>query len=247
MLPKINETAYTALTVPSTGKVFNFRPYLVAEEKVLLLAMEAGDQVGILDAIKNTLVACCQETLKADSLALFDFEYLFAQVRSQSVGQTTTINMRCTNVVDEVSCDAMTEVEIDVSSITIDVDPKATAIELTADHTINMRWPSYKDGVDLTVTEVGRQEGNETSQVDAMFALISNCIVSVQSQDAVYSFADESKEDVDAWLNALQAEQLKMLFDFINAVPKLSHPIDFKCGTCGHDQTMVLEGLSDFF
>ena len=156
-LPKINETAYTALTVPSTGKIFHFRPYLVAEEKVLLLAMEQGDETGILDAIKGTLKACCQETLDVEKLAVFDFEYLFAQVRSMSVGQTTIIRMRCTQKdEDGVVCDKQSDVEVDISSITIDVDMSSTMMALTPDHTIQMRWPSYADMTAMAAKHDGK-------------------------------------------------------------------------------------------
>jgi hypothetical protein len=246
-LPKINETAYNAVTVPSTGKVLHFRPYLVSEEKVLLLAIEAGDEGSMLDAIKGTLEACCQETLVVDKLALFDFEYIFSQVRASSVGQTASIRLKCQNAIEGERCKGLTEVDVDISSITIDVDPAATVIQLTPDHTLNMRWPSYSDGVSITKKQAARPDGAATIAVQDMFDLISRCLVSVQSEDSIYTFDEESKEDIEEWLNNLKSTQLKMIIDFIQDVPKLSHPIEYKCVECGEDQTIVLEGLTDFF
>ena len=248
MLPKINETAYTALTIPSTGKVFNFRPYLVSEEKVLLLAMESADEATVLDAIKNTLMACCQETLVVDRLALFDFEYLFAQVRAASVGQTTTIRMKCDAVNEEgVACNGLTDVDVDISSITIEVNDADKTIELTPEHTLTMRWPSYRDGINIVSKQKARDAGETSSAVEDMFDLISTCIVSVQSSDSIHNFDEESKEDIDAWLNALKADQLNMIMNFVKNVPTLHHPIPYKCEKCGSDQETILEGLSDFF
>ena len=259
MLPKINDTAYVPLTVPSTGQVFHFRPYLVLEEKVLLLAMESEDEVAILDAIKNTLAACCQETLGVERLAMFDFEYLFAQVRANSVGQTTVIRMRCDQQVTgedavDVTCGHVSDVEVDISSITIDVDPSATVLALTPNHTLTVRWPSYADTARLAAKQKADKKANKgkgdnlkTESVEDMFDLISNCLVSIQTEDSIYKFDEETKGDIHNWMNALTADQLKMMLEFINNTPRLSHPIEYKCGSCGNTQTTVLEGLTDFF
>ena len=190
-------------------------------------------------------MSCCQETLIVDKLALFDFEYLFAQIRAQSVGQVSTIQMSCDQIKEDgESCDAYTEVEVDVSAIEIDVDLSATAIELTPTHTLTMRWPSYADAVRISSSQTAP---GGASQVEEMFDLVSRCLVSVRSEDEIYDFTEESSEDIALWLNSLNSEQLQKLFTFINDAPKMSHAIEYKCSSCGTQQTAMLEGLTDFF
>jgi hypothetical protein len=244
-LPQINDTIWTKVTVPSTGIAYDFRPYLVQEEKVLLMAMESESEEAILDAIRNTLESCCKTNLNIDSLALFDFEYLFAQVRANSVGQTTEIRMRCDHQEDGTTCDGVTDVEVDISAIKIDVDPKATSISLTDSHTATMRYPSYGDGVNMALA--AQRRASKLPKSAEMFELVANCIVSVSSENRLDNFADEPKEAIDQWLETLNSDQIKKLFAFINDMPTLKHDIEYKCVKCGNDQKATLEGLSDFF
>lgn len=239
-LPQINETIYHPVTIPSTGKVFEFRPYIVKEEKVLLIAYESGDQPTILDAIKNTVSSCCKQQIDIEKLALFDVEYIFAQLRSISVGQTSTLVFRCKQDVDGELCNHNNEVEVDISAIKVDVPDQNPTVKLNDKFTADLRYPSYKDGI----TFVGATTQPTTQ---TMFDLLGKCVLSVRSDDEIYSFADEPREEIDKWLETLNSVQLGKLFEFINNMPKLSHPIEYTCGKCGHQHKLTLEGLSDFF
>ena len=136
-LPKLNDAPKYEIAVPSTGQKVRYRPYLVKEEKVLMLAMESQDQRSALNAIVDTIESCVQDDLNTKDLTTFDVEYLFTQIRSKSVGETAKIGVTCTH------CDQQNEIEIKLDDIKVgNPDGLETNIELTDNITLLMRWPS---------------------------------------------------------------------------------------------------------
>ena len=236
-LPKLNETAKYSVKIPSTGETVRYRPYLVKEEKVLMLALEQGEEQASLEAIADTIEACVDESINARNLPIFDIEYLFTQIRSKSVGETTTINAKCSH------CSAPNEIDIDISKINIKVPKSANAklIKLSPDIILEMKYPTIKD------IAPRMNKYKDGSQTDQAFDMIAQCIDAVQMKDERFSLADESDEEVNAFIESFSTDQFMKVRDFIEGMPRLKHEVEFKCGSCGHDNTLTLQGTADFF
>lgn len=236
-LPKLNESIKYSVKIPSTGETVKYRPYLVKEEKVLMLALEQGDEQGSLEAIADTLEACIDEPINVRNLPIFDIEFLFTQIRSKSVGETTTIQSNC------VECDTPNEISVDISKVNIKVPKTANSkqIKLSSDIILEMKYPTLKD---IAPKFNKYKEGNQTDQA---FDMIAACIDAVQTKDERISLSDESEEEVSAFIESFSTEQFLKVKDFIEQMPRLKHVIEFKCNKCEHDNKLTLEGTADFF
>lgn len=234
-LPKVNETITYNVVIPSTGKKVEFRPYLVKEEKVLLLAYESEDPEQIMAALKNTIRSCCCEDIDVDGLTTFDLEYIFIKLRTFSVGETSTVLITCENQ----DCLAQNEVEIDLSKVEVG-DQVETEIPLTNNFTAVMRYPSYK-----MATEAALREG--VSKVERMYEITTNCLLGVKGTDEYYDFSEYTHEEINNWLEELKSEQLEKLFRFIDSTPTVRQEIEFTCTSCEKVNKSTLEGLTSFF
>lgn len=236
-LPKLNDSIKYSTKIPSTGETVKYRPYLVKEEKVLMIALEQGDEQGSLEAIADTLEACIQEPINVRSLPIFDIEYLFTQIRSKSVGETSDIQTNCRK------CGTPNEIKVDISKVNIKVPKSANAklIKLNSDYTLEMKYPSLKDIVP------NFNKYKEASETDQAFEMIAACIDAVQTKDERISLADETREEVNAFIESFSTEQFMKVRDFIEKMPRLKHDVEFKCGNCEHDNKITLEGTADFF
>jgi len=236
-LPKLNESIKYSVKIPSTGETVRYRPYLVKEEKVLMIALEQGDQQGSLEAIADTLESCIDEPVTIRNLPIFDIEYLFTQIRSKSVGETSDIQANCSE------CDTPNEIKVDISKVNIKVPKTANAkiIKLSNDITLEMKYPTLRDiGPKLNKYI----DGNETDQA---FDMIAACIDAVQTKNERLSLADESEQEIQAFIESFSTEQFMKVRDFIEKMPRLRHEVSFKCGNCEHDNKITLEGTADFF
>lgn len=236
-LPKLNESIKYSVKVPSTGETVRYRPYLVKEEKVLMIALEQGDEQGSLEAIADTLEACIEEPINIRNLPIFDIEYLFTQIRSKSVGETSTVQAKCSE------CDTSNEIKIDISKVNIRMPrgQNAKIIKLSSDVTLEMKYPTLRDiGPKLHKYK----EGNQTDQA---FDMIAACIDAVQTKDERILLADESEEEVNAFIESFSTEQFGKVRDFIENMPRLKHNVEFECGNCGHENKLTLQGTADFF
>lgn len=236
-LPKLNETIKYSVKIPSTGQTVRYRPYLVKEEKVLMIALEQGDEQGSLEAIADTLEACIEEPIAIRQLPIFDIEYLFTQIRSKSVGETSTVQAKCSE------CGESNEIKIDISKVNIKVSKSASAkqIKLSPDILLEMKYPTLQDiGPKLHKYK----EGNQTDQA---FDMIAACIDAVQTKDERISLADESEEEINAFIESFSTEQFMKVRDFIEDMPRLKHNVEFECGNCGHKNNLTLQGTADFF
>jgi len=233
-LPKLNTAPKYELTVPSTKQRLRFRPFLVKEQKVLLIAYESQDRRTIIQAILDTIDACADE-IDVKKLTTFDVDYIFTNIRSKSVGEKVKINMTCQ------SCSMENEIDVDLDNIDIKVDDIDMAIKLNDQISLKMKYPDY--GYFL------RNESffeNKTA-ADAIISLVSSCIDSVQTEEENFKIADESFEEVDTFINSLSAEQFAKIQAFIEKLPKLTKDINYNCVKCGTENKTVLEGLDDFF
>lgn len=232
-LPKLNDNPQYQVAIPSTGQVVNYRPYLVKEEKVLMLAMESNDEKHMFNALVNTIEACVDEQIDKKSLTTFDIEYLFTQIRSKSVGESSTLNLKCTE------CGELTEVSVNLEQIKVDIPEVNDTIQLTDDVSIKMRWPTY-----MTILDADTKGKSDTEQT---FEMILGCIESVMTEDENIVMADESKMDQLAFIESLNTKQFGQIRDFMQEMPAMKHDVNYDCASCGHHNELQLKGMSDFF
>ena len=237
-LPKINTPTYE-LTLPSTGKKIKYRPFLVREEKILIMAMESEDMKDITNSIVQILSDCIlTENVKVESLATFDIEYLFLNVRARSVGETVDVNIICPD-------DGETQVEmtIDIDSIKIQkTRGHKNIIKLDDNLSMKLRYPSLDQFV-----ENNFETGQVVSEVGQSLSMITSCIDMIYNEEETWEAADCSKKELDEFVEQMNTKQFKQIEKFFTTMPKLSHTIAVKNPNTGVESEVVLEGLAAFF
>lgn len=234
-LPKLNETPKYSMVIPSTGQTVRFRPFLVKEEKVMLIAMESDDQQQQLQSIVDTLEACVQGDVNWNMLTTFDIELMFNKLRAKSVGETAKVGIKCSNE----ECNVDNEVVINVETMDIKMPDISNVIELDNTISIEMNWPSYKS---VVATTAGKQ--TETEQT---FNLLRHCIKAVVTESERIDLKNETAEEVDRFIESLNSEQFNKVKGFIDEMPAMKHPIEFTCPKCGTENKQILEGIQNFF
>ena len=233
-LPTI-ETPKYHLTIPSTQDILEFRPFLVKEEKVLMIAQEAGTNSTMISAMKDVITSCTFNKVDLYALTMSDLEYILLQIRSKSVGETSKIKLKCEESGEFVA------VELDLSQIEVQVSDKDkdNTIQLTDDVGITLKTPGLKEAE----REAGKKSKSET---ESMISGLRSVIENVYDSDQVYPFADVSKKEADTFIDSLSGQQVLKIKEWVETLPKLSHEVHFK-GPNGHENTIELVGLSDFF
>lgn len=236
-LPRLNENPQYELTIPSTGEIVKYRPFLVKEQKVLILALESQDQRQVLNAILNCINACV-ENVNTKKLATFDIEYIFTQIRSKSVGETTDVNLSCT------ACNEYTPVKINLDEIKLEneIDAKTKHIQLTSDIAVELKYPTYHEF--LNSKSVQQDEVSVNMVYDMMASCIAAVIINDEERIEVQG---ESSEEVESFINSLNNEQFEKISKFVETIPKITMSVDYICESCKQENTKKLEGLSDFF
>jgi len=236
-LPKIATPTYE-LELPSTGKPIQFRPFLVKEEKLLVLALESENTKEITTAIKNVIKACIQTRgIKVETLPTFDIEYLFLNIRGKSVGEEIEVNIICPD--DE---ETYVPVKINIDDIKVSKsDEHSNKIKLDDSLIMEMKYPSLeqfvKNNFDFT----------EDNVMDQSFELVASCIDKIYNEEEVWAAADCSKKEITDFLESMNSSQFKEIEKFFETMPKLSHEIKVKNPNTEVESTVVLEGLSSFF
>jgi len=237
-LPKINTPTYE-LELPSTGKKIKYRPFLVREEKILIMALESEDTKQISDAIKTVLSDCLMSRgVKVNDLSTFDIEYLFLNVRAKSVGETVEVNITCP---DDGETQVATEIFID--EIKVQKDPEhSNIIKLDEDLSIQMRYPSLNQFV-----ESNFEVNDNVSEVDKSLSIIISCISTVFSEEESWSASDCTKKELKDFVDQMNTKQFKEVEKFFETMPKLSHTIKVTNPNTKVESEVVLEGLASFF
>ncbi len=231
-LPVINAPTYE-LTIPSTGQTVQYRPFLVKEEKILLMANEGGEASEIVRAMKQIIGNCIQNGYNTDNMPLFDVEYIFLKLRSKSVNEFSEVGFRCPE------CDEVNRVQIDLSGVEISVDDThSNKVELTNDIGLIMKYPQL-DSVNINDLE--------SNDVNVVFEVISSCIDSIYQGEEIHDSGDYTKQEISEFINNLTQEQFLKIQQFFDTMPKLSHTVPYKCGKCEYDEPLLLEGLQNFF
>ena len=237
-LPKISTPIYE-LELPSTGKTIKYRPFLVKEEKVLVIALESEDTKQITNAIKAVLRSCIlTKGIKVENLPTFDIEYLFLNIRGKSVGEELDVTLICPD--DE---ETQVPVVINLDDIEIQKSEEHTnKVQLDDNLMMELRYPSLdqfiKSNFDFS------DSGN---QMDQSFALIASCIDKIYNEEEVWATADCTKKEVNEFLESMNSSQFKEIEKFFDTMPKLKHEIKVTNPNTGVESDVVLEGLASFF
>jgi hypothetical protein len=236
-LPKISTPTYE-LELPSSGKTIKFRPFLVKEEKLLVLALESDDSKEITNAIKAVLKDCIQTRgIKVETLPTFDIEYLFLNIRGKSVGEDIEVSVLCPD-----DGETYAEVQINIDEIKVTKDKKHTnQIKLDDKLMMEMKYPSLDQFVKSNF------EFNENNQVDQSFELIASCIDKVYSEDEAWTTDDFTKKEITEFLEQMNSSQFKEIESFFATMPKLSHEIQVVNPKTKKKSKVTLEGLASFF
>ena len=238
-LPKIATPQYT-LDLPSTGKSIKYRPFLVKEEKILILALESEDVKQITSAIKQILKDCIiTKGIKVEELPTFDIEYIFLHVRGRSVGEAIELIITCSD-------DGTTEVPVKVyiDEIQVQKDPNhSTDINLGDGLVLRMKYPSLnefiKNNFDFS--------SNDVSSIEKSFDIVSSCIDMVFNADECWAAADCTKKELNDWIETLTSQQFKEVEKFFNTMPKLAHTFKVTNPNTKKESEVTLEGLTSFF
>ena len=236
-LPKIATPTYE-LELPSSGKTIKYRPFLVKEEKVLVIAMESEDTKQITNAIKAVLKSCVQtKGIKIETLPTFDIESLFLNIRGKSVGEELEVNIICPD-------DGETTVPVMIGLDEIQVeksDDHSPQIKLDANLMMEMKYPSLDEFIKNNF------DFNEENQMDQSFQLIASCIDKIYSEEEVWATADCTKKEVNEFLESMNSSQFKLIEKFFETMPKLQHTIEVTNPKTKVKSEVVLEGLASFF
>ena len=235
-LPKISTPTYE-LVLPSSGKKIKYRPFLVREEKVLIIAMESEDEKQIATAVKDVIKDCIvTRGVKVDDLATFDIEYLFLNIRGKSVGEDVEVLVTCP---DDGETQVPTVINLDDIKVQMGKD-HSKDIALDDDLTLRMKYPSMTEFVKNNFS-------GEEITVEGTFDLISSCIEQVFNEEESWSASDCTKKEMNEFLEQLSSKQFKEIEKFFETMPKLSHTVKVKNPNTGVDNEILLEGLNAFF
>lgn len=249
---------------PSTGKTIKFRTYNVREEKLLIIALEAGDIDTIINNVKQVINNCTFNTLDVDKLPSFDIEYLFLQMRSKSVGEKVTLNLyntACPLKKGEGRCDNPIPVTVDITEVGVSTTVNGEVVPF--DHTkfkmenqimltpsigVTIRQPRFEDlRAARKMTEDGTLVVDKKTISESGFDLIARCTVAIFDEDQIYKAEDFTTEELADWYGKLQPETLEKIDSFFSTLPEIQHSCQFSCGACDFKSKYEMRGLRDFF
>ena len=236
-LPKISTPSYE-LVIPSNKKKIKFRPFLVKEEKVLIIAMESQDNKQIANAIKDVLSACIlTRGVKINDLSTFDIEYLFLNIRGKSVGEEVEVMVTCP---DDGETQVPTVINLDDIKVQVN-DKHSQDIVLDGEYTLRMKYPSMEEFIKTNFSSDGEVD------VDDTFKLIASCVEQVYSEEESWAGADCTKKELSDFVESLNSKQFKDIERFFDTMPKLSHTVKVINPKTKKENEVVLEGLQSFF
>ena len=230
-LPKINNVLYD-LDLPSSGEMIEYRPFLVKEEKILLMALEGKDEKEMVKAIKQIITQCvATEKFNVNKLAIVDLEYLFLNIRGKAVGDVSTISL-------EHKCGEVISLDIDLSKVEIvNNENISDLVNLTEDIMIRLKPPSLDNVIGVA----------NKNQIDVVMEIVRECLVEIIQGKDIFSAQDHTREELDEFLNSLNSGQFQNIQNYYESLPKMRQVITYTCPHCGKTETETLEGLASFF
>ena len=236
-LPKIATPTYS-MVLPSLEKEINYRPFLVKEEKLLVLALESEDTKQITQAIKAVLKKCVlTKGIKIEALPTFDIEYLFLNIRGKSVGESLDVNIICPD--DEKTT---VKVVIDLDDIKVNkTEGHSNKVELDKNLMMELKYPSLEEFIKSNF------DFKDENAMDQSFKLIASCVDKIYTDEEVWAAGDCTKKEITEFLESMNSSQFKKIEEFFTTMPKLSHTIKVKNPNTKVENEVVLEGLASFF
>ena len=234
MVLPILETPMHSCVLPSSNERIDFRPFLVGEQKLLMIAQESDDQNTQIREMIRLINACCDD-ITAEKLPTIDLEYLFLQIRIKSVGETSDITMKCDK------CEEENTITVDLEASKVKQDKKVSNIvKLTDDISLELQFANYEamKGLDIAADESNTKEA---------FKLMQRCITAVVQGDEVFTKDDFTEKELEKFMDSMNLEMLEGVQDYLSSAPTLSVLAEFKCKICDHQQETVLEGIGNFF
>lgn len=230
-LPRLDAPQYD-LTLYN-GEVIKFRPFLVKEQKILLLAMEEDNQTHVLNAMKQIIRNCIYDSVDVDELPIFEVENLFLRLREKSVGEQIDLRLRCT---DE-KCGGLTNAQLDLTSIKYDATAMPSRqLKISENVVINMKFPTMANLEDVQSLE----------KVEDNFKFLASCIDSIEADGNIYDTTTTSREEIQGFVESMTTTQFNMIRDFFVNLPKLSKDIEYSCSKCGQEQKRTITGVQSF-
>ena len=234
-LPKLNTPTYE-LEVPSTDEKIKYRPFLVKEEKILMIAMESKDNAQIVTAVKDIVSECTFNKLDIANIPMFDVEYIFLNIRAKSVGEISKLKLLCPD-----DKQTYADAEVDLSKVEVQVGPNHTnKIELTDEMGMIMTYPTIDSFT---------QSGIQTINAENMLQVVGSCILQIYEEkgEKVYQAKDQTKKELTEFIESMNSGQFKQLQSFFDTMPKLTHTIQVKNPKTKKTSDVKLTGLNDFF
>ena len=237
-LPKVNTPTYE-LVLPSNGKKIKYRPFLVREEKILIMALESENTKQITDAVIDILNSCIvTKGIKLESLATFDIEYLFLNVRAKSVGESVEVNITCP---DDKETTVQTTIDLDLIKVKKDKKHKNT-IKLDDTLSIKLKYPSMD-----TFIENNFESTEGDNDIKSTLSMITSCIDMIYNDEESWNGSESTKKELEEFIEQLNSKQFKLIEDFFTTMPKLTHSVKVKNPQTEVESEVVLEGLAAFF
>lgn len=230
-LPVINTPTYDLKL--SSGETIKYRPFLVKEQKILLLSVEDGSTNAIINGVSQIINNCTFGKVDVNKIPLFDVEHIFLRLREKSVGEVADFRVKC---IDD-ACNGLTNISVDLASIVPDESKYGKRqIKVTNNVTVNMRYPTLN-----TLNSV-----KDLNNVEDNFKFLSSCIESIEYDGQIYDTATTSREELQEFIENLTSEQFQKIKDFFTDMPRMTKRLDYTCGTCGKSCTRELSGLQNF-
>ena len=234
-LPKLNTTIHE-LSLPSSGEKIKFRPFLVKEEKILLTALEGGEEKEITNATKQIISQCItSEDFDINNVATFDVEFIFLMLRSKSVGEQIELKYKpeCYE-----KCKTYAEIKVDIKEIKVEKTKNhSNRIKLTKDVIVDLKYPKIDALAGL----------DSANQVDMVFGIVLDCIDKIYEGEETHNVTDYTKKELMEFLDSLNTDQFKEIQNFFDTMPKLRYHAKWPCPKCGVEDVKVIEGLNSFF
>lgn len=238
-LPVMSTPTYN-MVVPSSGESVRFRPFLVKEEKALLLAHQSEDVVVMVDTLKGVIESCVIDKIDTSKLATFDLEYMFTQIRAKSVGEVIDLIFKCDEDHGEDNEKASVKISIDLTKLEVEKDPEHTnKIDLFEDVGVVMKYPS--------IEVIKKLESLDTDDLNNIFDVMASSIDFIYQGEEIFYGKEQKREELLDFLNNLTSEQFLKVQKFFSTMPRIKKQIEYTCPICNKHHVKVLEGMQSFF
>ena len=231
-LPKQSAPKYKCI-LPSDGKEVEYRPFLVKEQKILMLAQEQGDDGAMLQAVQDLVKSVTYDKVKPSELAVMDLEYLFLKIRSKSIGETASLSVTC----NDPQCEGTGEVVVNLDDVEVVGDEPEHKIMISDEIGVELRYPRVKD-----VNDINNLEGP-----DQTIEMLKRCMVNVYDLEEVYPTSDSSTNELNDFVESLSMGQLERITEFFTDIPQMKKQVESECKECGKDIKTEIVGLNNFF